>query len=120
VKLVIAVVDGRDARRLGAELAARGLRSTRLASTGGFLRDGNTTLLVGVDDAKVEEVLAVVRRVCHPRRHLLVPLAYLAEGSDVASIQPVEVTAGGATVFVLNAAGAATPRHDLATDAAAP
>ena len=43
-------------------LVEQGFRVTRLASTGGFLRKGNTTLLVGVEEAAVDRAMAITRR----------------------------------------------------------
>jgi uncharacterized protein YaaQ len=101
VKLVLTIVGTRDAGRLMATLAERGLGSTRLASTGGFLREGNVTLLVGCDDQRVDEVLELIRGISKPRTRQVVPLAYLGEEAHPVLLEPVEVTTGGATTFVL-------------------
>src|SRR5690606_21136355 len=61
VKLIIAVVQDRDSNRLSRALVRENLRVTKLASTGGFLREGNTTFLIGVDDDQVEKVLRIIR-----------------------------------------------------------
>ena len=61
MKLVIAIVQHDDAGRIVEALLDREFRTTRLDSSGGFLRKSNATLLVGVDDSRVEEVLAILR-----------------------------------------------------------
>lgn len=61
MKLLIAVLWDEDAERAVPGLVERGLRVTRVASTGGFLRRGNTTLLIGVDDSRVSEAVDVLR-----------------------------------------------------------
>jgi len=61
VKLLIAVLWDEDAERAVPALVERGLGVTRVASTGGFLRRGNTTLLIGVDDARVQEAIGVLK-----------------------------------------------------------
>ena len=61
VKLLIAVLWDENAERAVPELVARGFRVTRVASTGGFLRRGNTTLLLGVEDARVDEAVGVLK-----------------------------------------------------------
>lgn len=61
MKLVIAVVQNEDADAIVDALLERQFRATRLASTGGFLRRGNTTLLVGVEDTDVDSVLEIIR-----------------------------------------------------------
>ena len=54
-KLIIAIVQDEDASRLIAELMNEGFSATKLATTGGFLRSGNTTLLVGVSEEDLQE-----------------------------------------------------------------
>ena len=88
MKLLIAVVQDQDAPALMERLVERGLRATKLASTGGFLRQGNTTLLVGVEDQEVEAALACIRDVCRRRRQAMPGTA-------------TEVEVGAATVFVV-------------------
>lgn len=61
MKLVIAVVQNEDADAVVDALLEHDFRATRLASTGGFLRRGNTTLLIGVEDHQVETVLDLIR-----------------------------------------------------------
>jgi uncharacterized protein YaaQ len=101
VKLVLTIASTRDASRLTAALAERGLRSTRLASTGGFLREGNATLLIGCADDRVDEVMDLVHTICKPRTRSVLPLAYLGDDVHPVLVEPVEVTVGGATTFVV-------------------
>lgn len=63
MKLVIAVVQSDRAGPLAEELAAAGFSATKLASTGGFLRAGSSTFLIGVEDHEVDGLLALIRRV---------------------------------------------------------
>ena len=62
MKLLVFVTEDSAADPTVDALVEQGFRVTRLASTGGFLRKGNTTLLAGVDEAVVERVMAIVRR----------------------------------------------------------
>lgn len=101
VKLVVAVVQDKDAGRLIEELVERGYRATKLASTGGFLKEGNTTLLVGAEDSQVDEVVAIIKRVCRPREQVVTPLGPIGGAVDTYVPYPVEVIVGGATIFVL-------------------
>ena len=55
MKLIIAIVQDEDASRLISNLMSEGYSVTKLATTGGFLRAGNTTLLLGIDDEKIEK-----------------------------------------------------------------
>jgi len=82
-------------------LTEGGFHATILASTGGFLREGNSTVLIGVDDAHVDEVLATVRRCCHRREQYVSPLPPIIEPVDSYVTSPVKVEIGGAMVFVL-------------------
>ena len=81
-----------------------GLPATQIASRGGFLRRGSVTILSGVDDDDVDIVLELTRRECRSRTELL-PLTaspVFAEVPVATAARPLEVRAGGATVFVLN------------------
>ena len=62
MKLIIAIVQDEDASRLINNLMSEGYRVTKLATTGGFLRSGNTTLLVGVEDDKLQHAMSVIER----------------------------------------------------------
>jgi len=101
-KLCMIIVSDRDAGRLIDKLVRAGIPSTKLGSTGGFLRRGNATIITGVPDTDVDRTLAIVRDVCHVRTELLPiqSLPFIGDGGYLSD--PVEVRAGGATVFVLN------------------
>ena len=101
MKLIIAVVQGEDAQRTVAALGDRGISSTRIASSGGFLQQGNATLMIGVDDAQVPLALQVIRENCHERSRYLTPVPPLAEPGEFFMAFPVEVQVGGATVWVV-------------------
>jgi uncharacterized protein YaaQ len=101
MKLIIAVVQDEDAEAAVQALNEHGHRVTRLATTGGFLRRGNTTLLTGVDDEGTEDVMTVLRHTCR-RRSVYTTL--VTETPTMLPSSVVEVEVGGATVFVLNMA----------------
>ena len=61
-KLIIAVVQNEDADAVVDALLEDEFRATRLASTGGFLRRGNTTLMIGADQEQVDRVLDLIRQ----------------------------------------------------------
>ena len=102
MKLIVAVVQDKDSIKLIEALMVKGYRATKLASTGGFLKEGNTTLLIGVDTDKVPEVLAIVRKTCKSREQLVTPLTPVGGPVDSYVPYPIEVIVGGATVFVVN------------------
>lgn len=104
MKLVLSIVQEKDAGRLIEGLTEVGVQATMLASTGGFLREGNATILTGIEDEKVEAVLGVVARVCRRREQLLTPIPPVVEPVDSYVTYPVKVEVGGAIVFVLDVA----------------
>lgn len=102
MKLIIAIVQDEDAARLVSSLMNEGYGVTKLATTGGFLRAGNTTLLVGVDDDKFEGAMSVIEHVCKSRKQMASSPTPVAGSTGVYVPYPIEVTVGGATIFVLN------------------
>ncbi|HEU4326561.1 MAG TPA: cyclic-di-AMP receptor [Roseiflexaceae bacterium] len=101
MKLVIAVVQRQDAGELVDTLTERHHRVTRISSEGGFLREGNVTLLIAVDDHAVEPLIRLIREHCHTRTRFVSPMPPVAESGEFYPPSPLEVQVGGATVFVL-------------------
>ena len=101
MKLLIAIVQDEDASRLVSALMNEGYGVTKLATTGGFLRAGNTTLLIGVDDCKLDGAMSVIERVCKSRKQIATSPVTMGGSSGMYASYPIEVTVGGATVFVL-------------------
>lgn len=66
MKLILAIVKDIDASAVVSGLVERSYRVTRIASTGGFLRQGNATLVIGVDADQVDSVIDLMREVCSP------------------------------------------------------
>ncbi len=66
MKLIIAIVRDVDNEPVSHALTAADYRVTAIASTGGFLRRGNTTLLIGLEDDQVEDALRILRENCAP------------------------------------------------------
>jgi uncharacterized protein YaaQ len=66
MKLIITVIRDVDDQPLTERLTREGFRFTRMASTGGFLRKGNVTLLIGLPEDKIEEVIEIFRQTCCP------------------------------------------------------
>lgn len=103
VCLVLAIVQDEDASTVVHALTGAGLRVTGMRTVGGFLRKGNATLLMGVERERVPEVLRILRQHCTKRTDQVVPTV-LADFTGLIPIEPIEVTLGGATVFVMNVA----------------
>jgi uncharacterized protein YaaQ len=104
MKLVLAVVQRQDAGELLDALTSQGHRVTRISSEGGFLREGNVTLLIAVEDHQVEPLIQNIREHCYTRTRYVSPLPPVAESGEFYPPSPIEVQVGGATVFVLRTA----------------
>ena len=102
MKLVYAIVRKDNEDEVMNELTVHRFSVTKLATTGGFLRAGNTTLLVGVDDDKFEGAMHVIEKVCKSRKQIATSPSPVAGTTGVYVPYPIEVMVGGATVFVLN------------------
>jgi uncharacterized protein YaaQ len=94
-------VQGEDAGQAVQALSGAGFSVTRLDSSGGFLQQGNATLLIGADEQRVKEALGLLRDNCRQRTRFLSPTPPLVEPGEFFMPYPVEVQVGGATVVVL-------------------
>ena len=100
MKMIMAVVSGDDSNAVSAALTKARFSVTKLATTGGFLMSGNTTFLIGVDDDKVSEVIDIIAKHSKKRKQMVPSAGMVDVGMYYAF--PVEVTVGGAIVFVMN------------------
>ncbi|MDR2546435.1 MAG: cyclic-di-AMP receptor [Lachnospiraceae bacterium] len=100
MKMILAVIDKDDASHVSQSLIKSGFSITRLSTTGGFLRAGNVTMLVGVDDEKTQEAIDIIKKNARSRSQQMPAIS--GDGMAYSSAMPVEVPVGGATVFVLN------------------
>ena len=102
MKLIIAIVQDEDSARLVSKLMDDGFGVTKLATTGGFLRAGNTTLLIGVNEDRFDECLRAIESVCKSRKQITSQPITMGGTTGMYAPYPIEVTVGGATVFVLS------------------
>lgn len=102
IQLIVAIVHSDDAAGLLDSLTKRGFRATRINTAGGFLKESNATILLGVDVPKVDEVLSIIQNNCQTRTQYINPLPPVMEPGEFYMPYPVEVQIGGATVFVLD------------------
>ena len=100
MKFLIAIVQDYDCDRLLRTVTGCGYRATRISSTGGFLRTGNTTVLMGIEDDQVQRCTGLIRQSCQARTE--VKLDATNEYAEWFAAGVHEVTVGGAVVFVLN------------------
>jgi uncharacterized protein YaaQ len=89
-KMIMCIVHPEDADGLTKELNDKGFRVTRASTTGGFLRQGMSTVLIGVHEEQVDDVMTIIRENTHPRSR---------KGWW---LRPGRHQAGAATVFVLD------------------
>ena len=102
MKMIIAIVHNDDGGRVMGELNKEGFSVTKLATTGGFLRAGNTTLLIVVEDENVNSVIDIIKEKCRSRKQITASPTPSMGAADLYIPYPVEVEVGGATIFVLN------------------
>ena len=100
MKLVLAIVSSDDTNAVIKALNKERYQITKLATTGGFLSKGNTTMIVGCDDDKVQQVIDLIGNESNRRTEYVQTNALFETGRMVPT--PVEVTVGGATIFVLD------------------
>ncbi|SET05083.1 cyclic-di-AMP receptor [Anaerobranca gottschalkii] len=102
MKLVIAVIQDKDSGKLLEMLVDEGFKATKLASTGGFLKAGNTTVLIGVEDHQVDDVVGIIKQTCKSREKMVTTMSPLGGSVESYVPYPVEVIVGGATIFVVD------------------
>ena len=100
MKLMIVIVQDEDAGKLLSSFSKKRIGVTKLATTGGFLRRGNTTLLIGVEEEMMDDVKALIKEHCQRRVTNVVPIVPTA-GMDFIPT-PVQVEIGGATMFIFD------------------
>jgi uncharacterized protein YaaQ len=102
MKLIIAIVQDEDIDALSQALIHEGFRFTKISTTGSFLRTGNSSLMIGVEDAAVPAVQSILRRTCRRRTQIAVPYSPALEPGLLYMPENFEVEVGGAVVFVIN------------------
>lgn len=102
MKMVIAIVQDDDSLDLIDSLTENNFRVTKLATTGGFLKSGNTTLMIGVEEEQVNTLIDLIKDVCKKRNEVVASPTPLTGNPGIYMQYPIEVEVGGATVFVLD------------------
>lgn len=87
MKLVIAIIQDDYISKVLKSLMAEKIRTTKLSSTGGFLKSGNTTLLIGVENDKLDNIVEMIRKQCKSTK--------VKDGDS-------EITVGGANLFIMD------------------
>ena len=102
VKLAVCIVHNRDKGRLTDELLKAGFKFTVIGSTGGFLREGNTTILIGAEEAELPQLRKVVGENSQSREQLVNVMPFEAAPPGAIIPSPVKVPVGGAVMFVMD------------------
>ena len=103
MKMIYAIVRNDNEDDVVTQLTQHHYSVTRLSTTGGFLRKGNTTLMIGADDEKVDEVISLIKQECGQHEKLTVNMPYISGSTMVNyATMPMHVEVGGATIFVVN------------------
>ena len=102
MKLIMAIIHDEDAFHSMDLLSEKGFSVTKLASTGGFLRAGMTTLICGLNEERIPEFVDILEKKCKSRKQITSVNATHTGANESYAPYPVEVTVGGATIFVLN------------------
>ena len=105
MKLVYAIIGNENSELLISELSARGFQATKLSSTGGFLKRGNTALMIGTEDENVQKATAIIREVCGERKNIEVNMPFISPSGGApmyCSSVPQRMEVGGAVIFVLD------------------
>jgi uncharacterized protein YaaQ len=100
MKLVFTIVSNDDSALLISALVEAKYSVTKLSTTGGFLKSGNTTLLIGTEEKEVDKVISIIKSYSKKRVQPM-PVISSKEFGMISS-QFIDVQVGGATIFVLD------------------
>ncbi len=103
-KLILAVIQGDDYMEIVDELNHKGFFATLLSSTGGFLKKRSVTLMIGVEEERLQDVLDIIRKCAGRRKEMTYTNLSISAGSPTPSIpvMPVQMHVGGAAVFIMD------------------
>ena len=101
MKLMLVIVQSEDASDLLDQLTRREYRATRINTAGGFLKSGNVTIFLGVEDDQIVDVCEIIQQNCRTRSQLVTSIPSTLGPDALLLVEPVEVEIGGATIFVL-------------------
>ena len=102
MKMIIAIVSDEDSIMLMDNFSKEGIGATKLCSSGGFLKAGNTTVLIGTEEENVDSVLESIKKSCQSHSKLISPSQVPGYNGGFSLSMPIEIKVGGATVFVLD------------------
>lgn len=98
MKLIFAIVNKHDSHDVQTKLTKGGFIVTKLSTSGAFLMAGNSTFIIGTEDDKVNDVITIIKE--NSKKRVEQVPTNVAFGIGIAATQSIDVTVGGATVFV--------------------
>ncbi|AEE17799.1 cyclic-di-AMP receptor [Treponema brennaborense] len=104
MKMILAIIQEKDEIETVDELNRNRFYVTKLATTGGFLKEKNVTLMVGVEDGELDQAIACIKATARTRRTISYTMPFNAIGMINPALTPLvsqPVTVGGCTIFVL-------------------
>lgn len=103
MKLTICIVHNRDKNRVNEALLKAGFKFTVIGSTGGFLKEGNTTMLIGVEEEQLANLKEIIQANCQTREQLVNAMPFESGPPGAFISAPIKVPVGGAVMFVIDA-----------------
>ena len=80
MKMLLAIINYDDSQSVIAALTKEGFSVTRLATTGGFLKSGNVTVLIGLDESRLDDAFQIIRDHCRKRKKIVPTTTELGMG----------------------------------------
>lgn len=103
MKLIYAIVRYDNEDEVITALTKKHYSVTKLATTGGFLKKGNTTLIIGTEEEHVSDVIDIIKHECGTRQKITINMPYISGSAMInCATMPMTVEVGGATIFVLD------------------
>ena len=101
MKLIYAIVRNDNEDDVTTALSKAGFSITKLNTTGGFLRKGNVTLMIGTEDDKVDQAIGIIKNECGESQKITIDMPFISGVNMVNyATMPMQVAVGGATIFV--------------------
>ncbi len=101
MKLIFAIVSTDDGNKALKKLNAQGFGATKFATSGGFLREKNMTLILGTEEERIPEVMRIFKENCRKRTKVAIE-SINASMTGFSGFAPIEIEVGGATIFIVN------------------
>ena len=102
MKLIVCIINARDKNKLGDVLIEQNFNYTIIGSTGGFLKQGNATFLIGLEEGRLSFLYELIEQNCQGREETINPVPFEGNLTGIFMQPSMKVNVGGATLFVLD------------------